>query len=486
MTPSALSGSDTNSAGTSGARRYVTWVVAGFALMQAIWIVTLPPFRGVDEFDHAYRASAVAHGQVRSTEWAVDGRGLLVAVPESLVAAAHEQCASLAYTGPDNCSPAGRTGGLVLVGSGAGGYNPVYYVVVGVTSLPFDGVTSLYAMRITSALMCLLLIGGAAWAVAIRRRSSWSRVGMIAAVPPVMLYSTVVVAPNGLEMCAALCFWSSLLSLDGSLESRRERALIWLAAGSGSVLIVGRMLGPLFALCIFLSVWALRPGWLRHVISAQRRTFLLGSGLLLLSGCYAVAWFLISGAGSPEPDRLQGGVFRWIHPVLWLLQSIAAFPTRAERGALIVYPVVFFVFGAILTIALRRATVRARVILIATVSLSLAIPLMLTWATYAGRGSMWQGRYGLPFAIGIVLLSSFILDESQVSTKYRAVSVNLGAAVLCVATIACLIRIRDIELQRPASILDSAWAEPSRALITLVASFGWAALLIACRRPSHG
>ena len=46
-----------------GARRFVGGIVLGLAILQALWILTVPPFRASDEFDHAYRAAAVARGQ---------------------------------------------------------------------------------------------------------------------------------------------------------------------------------------------------------------------------------------------------------------------------------------------------------------------------------------------------------------------------------------------------------------------------------------
>ena len=78
----------------------------GTLLMQAAWWLALPPFRGTDEFDHAYRAAAVAGGQWRpSGEIAAHGRGELVTVPRSLVSAAEPVCSSYPYTGHDNCHP---------------------------------------------------------------------------------------------------------------------------------------------------------------------------------------------------------------------------------------------------------------------------------------------------------------------------------------------------------------------------------------------
>ena len=63
---------------------------AGALLLQAAWIWTLPPFRGTDEFDHAYRAAAVAGGESKPVrESNPDRRGDLVTVPRRQVTAAH-------------------------------------------------------------------------------------------------------------------------------------------------------------------------------------------------------------------------------------------------------------------------------------------------------------------------------------------------------------------------------------------------------------
>ncbi len=474
--PGVVEETDSAAATPDGTRRYVALVVVGFALLQALWIVTVPPFRGVDEFDHAYRAAAVANGQWLATEWTENGRGILVAVPEELVEAAHGQCASLDYTGPDNCSPAGQAGDLVWVGSGAGGYNPAFYAVVGTLAGPFDGVTSLYVMRVATALLCLLMIGIAAWSVAIRSRSRWSRAGLVFAVTPVMLYSTAIVAPNGVELCAALCFWSALLSLDGSATLQQERRLVWIAAGSASVLMVDRMLGPLFALAILLTVWLLNPALVRHVVTVHRRVFVWASMVVLACATYAVTWFLVSGAGSPEPGNHQGGGFVWTHPILWIFQSIAAFPTRGDQGAMVVYPIVLLIFAALVAVALARATPRARWVLILTMVVSLAIPLLLTAATYAGRGSMWQGRYGLPYAMGVVLIAALVLDRSGLETRLRGAILTLGSVAMGIGIAACLVKLLTNEAGRSVSRLDPGWLQPAPAALVAGTAVAWALL----------
>ncbi len=127
----------------------------GILLAQAAWILALPPFRGSDEFDHAYRAAGVASGQWRLTEYAREGRGMVVEVPADLVAAASGQCDSLKYTGHDNCHPISDAGdGRVTVATAAGNYNPLFYWVIGTAAKPFHGAAALYAMRIATAVLC--------------------------------------------------------------------------------------------------------------------------------------------------------------------------------------------------------------------------------------------------------------------------------------------------------------------------------------------
>ncbi len=154
-------------------------------LLQAAWILTVPPFRGSDEFDHAFRAAAVARGQWVAGDVAEDGRGQLVVVPGSIVEAAHAQCEARDYTGPDNCSPVSELpGGEVEVASAASSYHPAFYWVVGTVALPFEGAGALYAMRIATALLSLMFVALAVWAVA-KLPGRWPMAGLVLATTPV-------------------------------------------------------------------------------------------------------------------------------------------------------------------------------------------------------------------------------------------------------------------------------------------------------------
>ena len=197
-----------------------------------LWIVTVPPFRASDEFDHAYRAAAVARGQWRAhDEAADDGRGTLVRVPADLVAAAHDQCADLPYTGHDNCNPAERNDdGTVLVGSGPavqpglllGGRH-------GGAAVPRCRGALRHAGRLGAALPALhgrWPRGRLHWAARVRGRAS----GLLLATSPVFVFSTTVAAPNGLEMAAALALWCLLLRAPDVEDPRDAATHVVLAA----------------------------------------------------------------------------------------------------------------------------------------------------------------------------------------------------------------------------------------------------------------
>ncbi len=175
-------------------------VLLGTLLLQAAWIVAVPPYRGSDEFDHVYRAASVAHGYWRpDSQPAPNGRGGLIPVPRQIVTDGTEVCSSYEYTKPDNCNPVQKLDeDMVTVASAAQLYNPLYYAAVGWPSLFLDGATALYAMRVVSALLCALVITLAAWSVTAWCTSQWPTVGLVLALTPVTVYSSIVVAPNAL------------------------------------------------------------------------------------------------------------------------------------------------------------------------------------------------------------------------------------------------------------------------------------------------
>ncbi|MGH3497544.1 MAG: DUF2142 domain-containing protein [Nocardioidaceae bacterium] len=407
------------------ATRSAVWlIVIGFVALQMAWITAVPPFRGSDEFDHAYRAAAVARGQwVAPPSDATRGTGAMVLVPPDIVAAAHAECSRLHYTTKADCSvPSVEHHGLVEMPSGAGRYNPVFYFVIGSAALPFHGSTALYVMRFVTAGICALFLGLAAWSTTRSRRGHAPMVALLVAATPVLVYSTAVAAPNGPEMAAALALWASLLALTRATESRQK---LWLvAASSGAVLLTLRSLGPLWFALTLVAVAALvwRPRRTAEQLRACWRSTGMrrSAGLLMLAGLASGAWimsqrsFQVSSGPKDVTSAPLMDTLKLIAPapVTWTFQSIAAFPYRDQAAPNIVYVVALLVFVCLLAAAFRFGDRTARIVLGGLVLAGLLIPIALTLATVSQYGVVWQGRYGLPFTLGVPMVAGYALDRA--------------------------------------------------------------------------
>ncbi len=417
-------------------------LVTGFVCVQLAWLLTIPPFRGVDEFDHAYRAAAVAHGEwVPPVTAATRGTGAFVSVPADIVEAAAPQCKELVYTTDTDCEPSRDLGnGMVSVASGAGRYNPAYYAVVGAAALPFDGYTALYVMRLATIVMSAGLFAAAAWSLLRWSRGRLPVLGLLVATTPVLIYSTAIVAGNGVEMMAALALWTGGWGLLRDNPHRRGHLAV--ATVGACVLLTVRSLGPLWVLLIVLAL-LVAAGPRRQVAARLRdlarwRPALIATGVTAAAGIASCAWILAMrsltvGEVTPSDTDLGARINAATHALhLWALQSVAAFPTRSEPAPSLVYATVLVAFLALVVGAALRA--RGRLVAVAAVVAlaTLLIPFVISVATYATFGIAWQGRYTLPLSVGIPLLLALAL-ERRLTARVGGLAVVAALLLLGVA-----------------------------------------------------
>ena len=465
------------------AARVPLLLFVGCLLVQTAWALALPPFRGTDEFDHAYRAAAVAGGQWRPSGTAVDasaGRGQLVTVPGDLVAAAGPVCAALPYTGPANCAPVADLGdGRVQVASAAATYNPVFYWVVGAPSSWWSGAGSLYAMRVTAALLCAALVALAGWMTLAWARTAWPFAAMAAAVTPVMAFSMSVAAPNGLEMCAGLVVWSALLGLRSAEVTELHGLRILVVASVGAcVLVTTRTLGPLWLVLIGLSVLVLvGPGRVLGLL--RRRPFAAAGCSLTVLVCTlaAVGWTLTASTNALEPfptkvPNVLTGTLQQLP--LWFLQSIAAFPRRIDPAPPLVYVLVAVTGAALLGAGVAVASRRVRVAMLLVLIAAVGIPVLVTVPTIREAGAIWQGRYGLPFHLGLTLLAGTALDARPGGRTLVAPRI-LGGVLLAAAHLVAVVAVLERERRTSALAGSGSWLEVPTWSVAALLLLGFAA-----------
>ncbi len=464
----------------------------GVVLLQAAWILATPPFRGSDEFDHVYRAAGVAEGQWRLTEPADNGRGLLVRVPATIVEAAAGQCEALPYTGPDNCHPVKHVSqGLVVVATASGAYNPLYYAVIGYPTRGFDGASADYAMRIFSAVLCALGVAAAAACLSLTKPGVWTWLGFLVALTPVLVYTTVLPAPNSVEIVAGLCLWCSLIALTHEGLSRRARLAIFGTAAVAACLLAGvRALGPLWLGLIVISAVAFLGA--RRAWSVVRESPALVALTAAAAGAAVVggAWWTQSAGLTGQSSDIQvevdasADVATWIGRVLvWTLQIIGAFPYRDQPAPLGVYALYFVVFSSLLVAAVRAARGRERLTLVALALGALVLPIVLTLLTAPSQGVIWQGRYMLALMVGLPILCGVALDRARPARGNRAAWVAI--ALLAVAHAWAVWDVARDESRRPVSADDPSWFTIAPAAIGVLALVGVATLGLVLRRPGE-
>ena len=448
-----------------GSFRLPILLLLGSLLVQTAWILALPPFRGTDEFDHAYRAAQVARGDWAPRSVAAEhGRGNLVAVPRSLVNAARPVCAGYDYTGPDNCRPVAKAGdGNVLVASAAATYNPLYYWVIGTVASPFEGTTSLYAMRIASALLCALLIAFAGWLSTLWSRTPWPAVAMVVAMTPIVLFSVSVVAPNGLEMCAALSLWMALLGLT-TQRGREQHAAKLIVAATASALLLAtlRSLGPLWVALIVLAAAVLvGRETVKTVARGHSRLVTACVALVIFAASSSLAWTSTAGTQrlTPYDAGVSNPVMATLEQVpLWFLQGIAAFPRRSDPAPMIVYALVGVVAVAFLYAGALVARRRVRLTMLACLVVAVGGPVTFSILTIGLSGPLWQGRYGLPFHMGLFLLAGLALDHRRDHAPRTArLAFLAGWTVLAVAQVLSVVHVLDRELVTSPLAGSTAW-----------------------------
>ena len=463
-------------------------VFAGILVMQIGWILVTQPFHGADEHESAFKASAVAHGFFAlDPKPSPSGRSYYVRADAALVSAARPMCRWIEVE-PANCErviPAGNQ--MVWVTSGAARYDPAYYGLVGLASLPFHGLAQLYSMRIFTALICALLISCAASLTLRYSATRWPFIGLVVAATPEVIFSGSIVGANGVEMASAILLWVALLTAFRTTDRAQLRKLAWIAACGTVPLAVVRSFGPVWVLTIALAALvASGDGRSRiHRARASIRTAPWQLAISMLALALGTAWSLF--ARTNAPTQVGHGHFGSPLPhiphliIEWGRGVAGEFPQQ-QRMSPPFYAIELGMGAAFIGAALRYASRAYREAIIVVVLIALAVGVSTTLATYDLMGPAWQGKYLLPLMTGLPLLAGAALEETRPPIRDGRF---LVACCICAAAAEGLAQLQVLAQWRgkPYSLPFTPWDAVIMVLVMGGCAAWWAAGALSATTP---
>ena len=146
--------------------------------------------------------------------------------------------------------------------------------------------------------------------------------------------------------------------------------------------------------------------------------------MVALSTLASVAWTLsqrslVIGATRSEltwTEKLNGIVDLLFQ---WPLQAIGAFPYRDAPAPLLVYAVYLPLACGFLVVAIRSFDRRGRWALGLGIAIMFLFPMVVTLATAEEYGAAWQGRYELPYGVGLLLLAGVAWQREGIQVGAR-------------------------------------------------------------------
>jgi FtsH-binding integral membrane protein len=413
-------------------------LLAAYAALAAAWIFSNPTYAAPDEWAHFVRAASIGNGQLIGEP--PTGPVELAAppgTPESVLAAQerwvrqntrvvsvprgrfppwttcshHPAVPATCLTEPHPPSPAATS----AVATGA--YQPLPYLLPALASrIEADPDRLARLMRTTKALLALALLAAAVAVLWVPGERGLPALGVVVAVTPMVLFLGSSLNPSGVEIAAAIAFFSCLLRLSRGGVAPPSA---WLALGlSGFVLALSRAPAPLWIVLhvgVIVALAGVRPAL--RVVGAGRPLSLVAGGLVAAGVVLNRLWERLYGPEVPvDPTPLGAALrFGWGSLAPVLREQVGVF-NHLEFG--LGRPGFALWFGLVLTLvalALRVGTRRERIVLAAAFVAMLALPVVLAGAVMRHTGYGLQGRYVMAFSVVVPLLAGEILYRRRAS-----------------------------------------------------------------------
>jgi hypothetical protein len=437
---------------TSARRRLDTPFVVGvagalaFFAVAAVWSLSSPLMGAPDEPAQTIKAVSVAQGQVRGEDTVLvaganswtNGTETRVEIPADYAAVYDlNACYVTRVEVPAGCAPSpSRADGTAEAVTYVGTYPPLYYGLVGWPSLLAEAPEGLPLIRLSSAAVSAALVG---LALSAARRTDGGGIvvaGLLVAITPMAVYMASVVNASGMEITAAIALWCTALALIRPAV-RTTRGDVVRTAVAFCALTCVRGLSPVIALGVVAAVAlvAARRGdltRLRHAPAALPAAAVT-AGVFVAAVAYVVwakAYDSVSGAPTPGltlAEAFQGSVEELPYRVRQMVGHFAYLEAPPPPGLLAIWGTLV---AAVVVTALVAGTWRRRAALFGLLLASLAFTIVPEALNADEFGYIWQGRYTLPVATGIPILSAWIVGRASWWRPRLAVPVTAAVAGL--------------------------------------------------------
>jgi len=445
------------------------------------WALAIARYGGPDEPGHVLRAEAVADGHLLGATVPGLVSGFRAVTAPAGIATGDPRCFRHDKRTPATCArPDPGATGLRRVASSAGTNPPWYYAVVGLPVRLFGDVDEAAWYRVVAAALFALTV---AVALARVRLIDPARGVLVVtgALSPVAWFLGGVVNPSSLEIGLAVVAWIGVERLR-LVAAVGWPDMLWIGVPTGLAILV-RPIGVVAVVTMLIVIRITRQG--ASALGGRRWV-----ALLTVPAVAGVASFAWSRWSSVEVSDTRAATRAPLAHVFGEVVVGTADTVHELGGSLgwleysAPWPAQWAWWLAVVAcgVAAWRGDPRRRAAWIFVAGCTALFPIAFETALANRLGYIWQGRYSIPTAIGLVVVgsSTWVARLSQ-----RAVGVLLGAvAVAEVATLWTALRRYAVGTHGSWFFTDARWHPPLPPFVLLAANAVLVvALLAVASRP---
>jgi hypothetical protein len=328
----------------------------------------------------------------------------------------------------------------------------------------------MYAMRLASVLLMAALLASAFETVWTMGYSRMASLGLLVALTPQALFVNSAVNPSALETSAAMALWVSGVALARATPAELSIRLIGRTAIAAILLVLARHISPLWLGLIGLTVLSLTGRSTLRSIAARPATWIWAASVAGAVAA-AVAWVVLMEPFSTAHSIYPAGAFTTseilTHNVNAIWRHYGAMIGLFGWSEVPTPSVTLFLWTALLGFIVFLACAAARntrsvLVLGSAIAITILAPFVIDSASAIsnGVGFTWQGRYGLPYAVGVPILAGMLVERSVIENclDRRRVLLVLGAALVVAQTFAFWQMLRRYTVGLAGPLLF--WVEP--------------------------